>query len=99
MTTATKDYTGPDRRKTGREELVQAVICAIREEVNTQGVPIEVHIEQHAFIAEWIEEIKIKRDRREKIKTQVAGWAVVTLLGSIGTSAYHAFQYVREHLK
>lgn len=93
------EYAGPERRKAGREDFVRAVVCAIREETHSNGVPADVHIEQHAFIAEWIAEVKIKRERREKIKTQVAGWAIVTFLGSIGTGAYHAAVYLREHLK
>lgn len=99
MTTPDKGYVGQERRKNSREELVQAVVCAIREEAHSNGVPMDVHVEQHAFIAEWIAEVKVKRERREKIKTQVAGWAIVTFLGSIGTGTYHAFQYLREHLK
>lgn len=93
------DWDGEERRKRSRADLVHAVVCAIREEALIGGVDSEVHREQHAFIGEWIEEVKRKREMREKIKTQVAGWAVVTMLGSIGTGAYHAFQYLREHLK
>lgn len=93
------DYVGPERRSDGREDFVRAVVCAIREETQSHGVPMGVHIEQHAFIAEWIEEVKRKRELREKIKTQVAGWAIVTFLGSIGTGTYHAAQYLREHLR
>ena len=92
-------WDGEDRRKRSREDLVHAVVCAIREEASFGGVDAEIHREQHAFIAEWIEEIKRKRERREKIKTQVAGWAVVSALGSIGTGAYHAAIYLKEHLK
>lgn len=92
-------WNGEERRKRSREDLVQAVVCAIREEASIAGIDADVHREQHAFIGEWIEEIKRKREMREKIKTQVAGWALVTFLGSIGTGTYHAFLYLREHLK
>lgn len=90
-------WDGEDRRKDDREELVRAVVCAIRSE--TLSIPEEQHREQHAFLAEWIEEIRLKRERREKIKTQVMGWGAVTILGSIGTAAYNAALYLREHLK
>jgi len=30
----------------------------------------------------------IRKDRREKIKTQVIGWGLVAVLGGIGTAAY-----------
>lgn len=92
-------WDGGERRKASREEFVKAVVCAIREEAIPLGMSEEQHREQHAFIAEMIEEMKLKRERREKIKTQVMGWGVVTALGSIGTGAYHAFVYLREHLK
>jgi len=92
-------WNGEDRRKNGREELVKAVVCAIRDEALIAGLPAEEHREQHAFLHEWIEEIKRKRERNEKIRTQVTGWAIVTALGTIGTGAYNAAIYLREHLK
>ncbi len=93
------DWDGRERRKTARDDLVQAVVCAIREDASLGGIPPEVHVEHHAFMSEWVAEMKTKRERREKIRTQVEGWAVVTALGAIGTGAYHALQYLREHLK
>lgn len=93
------EWDGVDRRKSEREELVRAVVCAIRDETVLGGIPASEHAEQHAFLHEWIEEIKRKRERREKIRTQVTGWAIVTILGSIGTGAYNAAIYLREHLK
>lgn len=92
-------WDGVDRRKSERDELVKAVVCAIRDESLVAGIPADEHREQHAFLHEWIEEIKRKRERREKIKTQVAGWAIVTSLGAIGTGAYNAAVYLRDHLK
>lgn len=92
-------WDGRERRKTSREEFVKAVVCAIREEAGFKGIDADVHFEQHQFIAEWIEEVKTKRARREKIKTQVMGWGIITTLGSIGTAVYHSIIYLREHLK
>lgn len=92
-------WDGVERRKTSREEFVRAVVCAIREEAHPGGLTEEKHLEQHAFIEEWIEEVKLKRERREKIKTQVMGWGIITFLGSIGTGMYHTAVYLREHLK
>lgn len=94
------NWTGEDRRRAERsDELVRAVVCAIREEAIPAGLSPEAHREQHAFITEWMEEMRTKRERREKIKTQVFGWAIVTALGSIGTGAYHSALWLREHLK
>lgn len=93
------NWDGVDRRKSEREELVRAVVCAIRDESLIGGIPPTEHAEQHAFLHEWIEEIKRKRERREKIRTQVTGWAIVSAMGAIGTGAYNAAMYLRDHLK
>ena len=94
-----KEWNGVERRKHNRDDFVKSVVCAIREEVLIGGIDAEAHKEQHRFIKEWIEEVKIKRERREKIKTQVMGWGIVSVLGSIGTGVYHSIIYLREHLK
>ncbi len=85
--------------KAHRDELVASIAAAIREELASLTVPEEMHREHHEFIREYIEERKVKRERAEKIKTQVMGWGLVTVLGSIGTGVYHTFLYLREHLK
>lgn len=92
-----KEYDGPDRRRTAREDLVQAVVCAIREEAAFGGISAEDHAEQHAFIQEWILEIKAKRDRREKIKTQIFGWAILGALGGIATGTWHVVTFLWTH--
>ena len=94
-----KEWDGRERRKANREEFVKAVVCAIREETGLHGIDAQTHSEQHQFISEWIEEVKRKRERHEKIKTQVMGWGIVSVLGSIGTGMYHSIGYLREHLK
>lgn len=94
-----REWDGIERRKSEREELVKAVVCAIRDESLIGGVPPAEHAEQHAFLHEWIEEIKAKRARRERIKTNVIGGAILLILGSVGTLATNAFTYMREHLK
>lgn len=85
--------------KANRAMLVSEIAQAIREELSSLTVPEEMHREHHEFIREYIEERKVKRERAEKIKTQVMGWGLVTVLGSIGTGVYHTFLYLREHLK
>ena len=94
-----KEWNGVEHRKHNRDDFVKSVVCAIREEVLIGGIDAEAHKEQHRFIEEWIEEVKLKRERREKIKTQVMGWGIVSVLGSIGTGVYHSIIYLREHLK
>ena len=85
--------------KANRDALVASIATAVREELAGLTVPENMHREHHEFIKTWIEERRTRRERNEKIKAQVAGWGIVTLLGSIGTAAYQSFQYLREHLK
>ena len=79
--------------------LADAVARSMREELAKLTVPEEIHRVHHAFVAEWLEQQRRKRERAEKIKTQVGGWAIVTLLGGIGKLGYDAFLYFKEHLK
>lgn len=85
--------------KASRDALVASIAAAVRDELSCLTVPEEMHREHHDFIREYIEERRIKRERVEKIKTQVMGWGIVSLLGGIGTGVYHSFQYLRDHLK
>lgn len=63
------------------------------------GMNAEEHAEHHHAVRTWIDRENRKAERAEKIKTQIEGWFIVSLLGGIGTSGYHALQYLREHLK
>jgi hypothetical protein len=93
-------YTGEDRRSPERNaDLVKAVVVAVRAEVAAQGMPEDMHREQHAFLTELIDEFKRKRERHEKIKAQVGGWAIITALSVLGTAAYHGFLWVKDHMK
>ncbi len=93
-------YVGHDRRKEERDDdLVRAVVVAVREEVAAHGIPDELHREHHAFMTAWIDEQKRKRERHEKIKAQVGGWLIITILSSIGTLAYQGFLWAKEHYK
>ncbi len=61
----------PDRRD--YSSLAAAIGSAIREEMAKLTVPEEIHREHHAFVAEWLEQQRRKRERAEKIKAQVGG--------------------------
>lgn len=87
------------RTDSGRENLVAEIAAAFREEIAGLTVPEAMHREHHEFIGEWIEAQRVKRDRMEKIKTHVAGWAVVSVLGGIGTLGYKTIQYLQDYLK
>ena len=82
-----------------RQRFVDAIATAIRAEMSNLTIPEDTHKEHHEFIRQWIDKQKRKDERWDKIKAQVGGWAIVTLLGSIGTGAYHGAIYIRDHLK
>jgi hypothetical protein len=52
------------------------------------------HAKHQEFIAEWIEEERERRRRREAIRQQVIGWGIITVLGGVGYAAYHGFVFL-----
>lgn len=93
-------YDGVDRRSAERnEKLVEAVVVAVRAEVAIKAIPDELHRKHHAFMDEWMAEQARKKEFREKIKTQVGGWAIITILSTMGTLAYQGFLWAKEHYK
>ena len=54
----------------------------------------DTHIKHHEFIDVLLEEHKIKKQRKEKIKTQVIGWSIIAVLSAIGTAVYHWFEHM-----
>lgn len=71
--------------------LSQTDIDAIVEAMH-DGIDPEQHAEHHRLFKQWLQQQEDKRKRREQIKTQVGGWAVVATLGGIGTFVWHAVQ-------
>lgn len=87
-----------DRRD--NKALAVEIVAAIRDEMGVScPVPADVCRANNEFVTQWIEERRAKRERMEKIKTHVAGWAVVSVLGGIGTLGYKTIQYLQDHLK
>lgn len=82
------------RTRTLTDADIDALTCAIH-----GGVTPEEHIAHHAAIRTMINRENRKAERAEKLKVQIAGWGIVTILGSIGTGAYHGLQYIKEHLR
>lgn len=63
-----------------------AEIKEVLEEVldERQQIDIKVHAKHHDFISVLIEEQRLKCERCERIKQQVYGWAIITVLAAIG---------------
>ena len=78
--------------------IKEAVLSALREHTaNFLSDPI--HTEHHEFLSTWIARVRQREERQEKLKTQVFGWGIITILGAIGTAAYQGVIYLRDHLK
>ena len=54
-------------------------------------VNADIHEAHHDFISEWIEESRIRKIRCEKIRTQVMGWGIIVVLGSVGAFVVKKF--------
>lgn len=84
------------------QEDVEAIVRCVRESACTRDCPVDLipaHAKQHETLERWISNDVRRQERAEKIKTQLIGWSIVTFLGGVGTGVYHAFQYLREHLR
>lgn len=92
-------WNGDERRKTEREELVHAVICAIREEANIGIIPPDKHFRDHEFVGELIAEMRAKRERKEELKAKLGGGIILGALSSIATGTYHLAVYLKDHWK
>lgn len=80
--------------------LAVSIADTIKSELSAFTLPHEVHAEHHEFIKSWIEREKVKAERWEKIRVQVAGWGIVVALGWIGTVFYQYFwASLKEHMK
>lgn len=70
-----------------KDEIKQAIIDAF-DERDTYG---HAHSDHHRFIEEMIAERQMKRQRLERVRQQVIGWGIITLLSGIGVGTYHLF--------
>ena len=82
-----------------RELLVAAITEAVRAELSSFSVPLEVHRDQHEYLKRELKNHALRQQRNERIKTSVLGWLVITVLGGIGTAAYQLFTTLKEHWK
>lgn len=52
------------------------------------------HDSHHEFIQELVEARRMRRERWEAIRRQVAGWMIIAFLSAIGTAVYKAGAYM-----
>jgi hypothetical protein len=60
---------------------------------------VPAHYRHHEFLDEWLDELRRKRELREKLKAHVGGWAIISTLSGIGAAVYHGSLWIWEHLK
>lgn len=53
-----------------------------------RSIDEETHRQDHEFLKTWREREMRKRDSREKVREQVVGWSIITMLSGVGYAAY-----------
>jgi hypothetical protein len=86
---------GERRRRALTEEDVVALAEAFHAR-QPSSLAIEVHVEHHAFLEQWIAKEKRKQELYEKVKAHVMGWGIVSLIvatiGGLGATALEFFR-------
>jgi hypothetical protein len=80
-----------DRDSSDRPTLKSAFFEKSAEEppkVDAKSIEARLHVEHHQFLETLILREKRKQERWEAIKIHVLGWAILGIIGSIGTAAY-----------
>jgi len=73
------------------EEKIKNIIETALEE--RSRVDIATHSEHHEFIQRFIEEQDRKQEMWETIKSQVLGWGIIAIVGTLGTVVAHKFGF------
>lgn len=79
--------------------LASRIVEILDERIQKCAVPEDVCKTNNEYVSSLISKQRAAEARMETIKTQVTGWGIIAILSGIGTGAFHAFQYLREHLK
>jgi hypothetical protein len=60
-------------------------------EASNGGLTKKMHAEHHAVFQAWLERENRRAEFREKVKAQVGGWGIITLLTACGYMVWHGF--------
>ena len=71
------------------EQLLRTVINEILDERDSFSG--RTHSDHHRFVEEMIARERRKVERRERLRQQVAGWAIITALTGLGVGVYQMF--------
>lgn len=61
------------------------------------GLTPQEHRDHHDALTMFIAEQKARVEFKEKIKQQVGGWAIITILSAIGYAVWHWFLFFLEN--
>lgn len=77
----------PERRaRTLTDEDVQALSAVLH-----GNFTADEHAEHHRMFRIWIDRENRKAEFREKLKAQVGGWSIITLLSVVGYAVWEGF--------
>lgn len=77
-----------------KSDLIDAINQVLDER---QRIEAALHEKHHQFIDELLEDRRIKRERNERIRQQIIGWGIITVLSGIGYGAYQLFDNAVSH--
>lgn len=60
------------------------------------GLTPEEHREHHTAFTAYIESQRRKAEFQDKVKQQVGGWLIITVLAGLGTAAWNGVRYFLE---
>lgn len=75
------------RTRTLTDDDIAALSLAIH-----GATPPDEHAEHHRMFRLWIERENRKAEFREKVKAQVGGWTIITMLSGVGYAAWEGFR-------
>lgn len=71
------------------QERIDDVKLAIRDVLNERkGVDEATHSAHHKFVADEIDARARRQEIRDKVRAQVMGWGLISILAAIGAGAY-----------
>lgn len=76
-----------------KKHLGELLSTALAEQTAALSVDREVHADHHQYIQVLLGREERQRVRREKIRQQVTGWAVITFLSGIGLAVYRGLMH------
>lgn len=85
-----------DRRKP-EPDMLKVILDSLND--HKFWVDDELHSQHHEFIKILLEREHRRLDRWDRIREQVTGWALIAILGGIGTAVYTWIINLKDHAK